>query len=317
MTGSTEDQAFEQVVQKIAPRSRLLRSWPLVGGISAEMTALAVEHPDGQRAKMIVRRPGAEHLRYNPRAAADEFNLLQELQSAGLAAPAPLYLDRSGQIFSTPYLVIQYIEGRLDFAPSNLADAILQLASHLAGIHCVDGSRLDLSFLPQRLGGCTELSTMRSTSIDRWWDEARIRKTLASRWPLPQRNAPVLLHGDYWPGNILWQASKLVAVIDWEDAGLGDPLVDLANSRLEIAWIFGIEAMQAFTHHYRSLMAIDDAGLAYWDLCAALRLARLAGSDLAGWAAFFAPFGRPDITEQTIRESYRWFIGQAYGKLGG
>ena len=43
---------------------------------------------------------------------------------------------------------------------------------------------------------------------------------------------------------------RLVGVIDWEDAALGDPLADLANSRLEILWAFGDEAMERFTREY-------------------------------------------------------------------
>jgi aminoglycoside phosphotransferase (APT) family kinase protein len=126
----------------------------------------------------------------------------------------------------------------------------------------------------------------------------------------------VLLHGDFWPGNVLWREDKLVAVIDWEDAKLGDPLTDLAISRLDIACIYGIDAVRSFTEHYRSVMAIDFTDLPYWDLCAALRFIRLAGPNLAEWAAFYLPYGRHDITERTIREQYRSFVEQALAGLG-
>ena len=62
-----------------------------------------------------------------------------------------------------------------------------------------------------------------------------------------------------------------MAVIDWEDAALGDPLADVANSRLEILWAFGIAAMIGCTRQYRSMTAVDFANLPYWDLCVALR----------------------------------------------
>jgi aminoglycoside phosphotransferase (APT) family kinase protein len=132
---------------------------------------------------------------------------------------------------------------------------------------------------------------------------------------LGQQNKPVLLHGDYWPGNILWRDDTIVAVIDWEDAQIGDPLIDFAISRLDILWIFGSDAFHAFTSHYQSLMDIDYVNLPYWDLCAALRLARLIGDDLAKWTAFFIPFGRHDITEHIFREYFRYFITQALEKL--
>lgn len=314
MTGSKTDQQFEQLVQTIAPQGKLLRTWPLKGGISAEMTALELERPDGQTSRMIVRRPGAGALQHNPLAAQDEFKLLHVLRYAGLAVPTPYHLDQSGTLFPTPYLVVEYVEGKPEFAPSDIADFSRQVAAHLAAIHQIDAANLDLSFLPHHASGCAEILGKRPSTVDPSFDEGRIRATLASV-PIPQRNASVLLHGDYWPGNILWQNEKLVAVIDWEDARLGDPLIDFAISRLDILWIFGSDVMQAFADHYQALMSIDYTNLPYWDLCAALRLVRLAGAHLAEWAAFFQPFGRHDITEQSIREQYRWFITQAFEKL--
>ncbi len=211
----------------------------------------------------------------------------------------------------------EYIEGKPEFAPAHSADFILELATYLTRIHSVDCSKLDLSFLPGQPKRFTDYfgppSADGGTTLI---DEERIRDTLESVWPLPQRNASVLLHGDFWPGNILWQEEKLVAVIDWEDAQLGDPLSDLAISRLDILEIFGMEAMYAFTDQYKSRMPIDYTTLPYWDLCAALRLARLAGSHLAEWVAFFVSVGREDITEQTVSTHFKCFVTQAFEKLG-
>jgi aminoglycoside phosphotransferase (APT) family kinase protein len=43
------------------------------------------------------------------------------------------------------------------------------------------------------------------------------------------RYRPVLSHGDLWPSHVLWndRLRRPVAVIDWEDARLGDPAFDL------------------------------------------------------------------------------------------
>jgi aminoglycoside phosphotransferase (APT) family kinase protein len=315
MSISIEFQNYEQLAQKLFPGSRLLRTWSLKGGISAEMTALELERPDGGTSKMIVRRPSARTLRRNPHAAQEEFELLRLTRSLDLATQTPYYLDQSGEIFSTPYLVIEYVEGQPEFAPADPADFTLQLAAQLAKIHSVDRSKLDLPSLSRPAKGFAEAVGELSPHIDASFDVEPIRATLAAAWPIEQRNAPALLHGDYWPGNLLWRDARLVAVIDWEDAALGDPLIDLAISRLDILWIFGAEAFESFTQSYTSLMRIDYANLPYWDLYAALRLARLAGLDLADWVAFFPPFGRPDITEQTLLMHYRRFVRQAFEKL--
>ena len=144
-----EDKKFEQVVQKIVPQSKLLRTWALKGGVSAQVTALEMLQPDGQTKKMIVRKPGDVDLKHNPHVAANEFKLLQLLQFVGLPTPKPYHLNQSGEIFSTPYLVIEYIEGKTEFAPLYVPNLIFQFATHLSRIHQLDGSKLDVSFLPK------------------------------------------------------------------------------------------------------------------------------------------------------------------------
>ena len=306
----TEDESkslkkkFEQVIQRIDPQSRLLRIWGLKGGVSAQVTALEVEWADGQTKKMIVRQHGEVDLKHNPQVAVDEFKLLQLLQSAGLTTPVPYYLDQSCEIFSTPYVVIEYIEGETEFAPANLSDFILQFATHLSRIHHVDCLQMDLSFLPQQEQRYGEKLRERPLEVDESLDEGRIRDALEAVWPLPRRNASVLLHGDFWPGNVLWRDGQLVGVIDWEDAALGDPLADVANSRLEILWAFGVEAMDSFIEQYQAMMSIDFTYLPYWDLCAALRP-----------VAQIAQWGLDDATEKIMRERHRWFVAQAFERL--
>ncbi len=251
-----------------------------------------------------MRQHGEVDRKRNPQIAADEFRLLQVLHSAGLVAPQPYYLDQSGEIFATPYAVIEHIEGETDFSPANLPDFILQFATHLSRIHRIDGSKPDVSFLPLIAQRYTEKLSARPANADETSDEGHMRDALEAAWPLHQRNTPVLLHGDFWPGNILWKDGQLVGIIDWEDAALGDPLADVANSRLELLWAFGIDAMRSFTQQYQAMTTIDFTDLPYWDLCAALRSA----SQFAGWAA-------DDATEKTMRERHRWFIAQALAKL--
>jgi aminoglycoside phosphotransferase (APT) family kinase protein len=48
---------------------------------------------------------------------------------------------------------------------------------------------------------------------------------LAAR--VPAERSPTLVHGDYHPGNMLFEGRDLVAVLDWEIAEIGQPLLDL------------------------------------------------------------------------------------------
>jgi aminoglycoside phosphotransferase (APT) family kinase protein len=299
-----DNQKWKQVAQKVASQSKLLRAWELNGGISAQVTGLEIQRPDGHTQKMIVRQPDEKGLKRHAQRVADEFKLLSLLHSYGVVAPEPYYLDQSGEIFSAPYLIMEYVEGEPEFAPADLPAYLLQLATHLSWIHQIDASQMDLSFLPGIEQRYADKLKERPAQVDESLNEGRIRDVLEAVWPIPGANSSVLLHGDFWPGNTLWRHGQLMAIIDWEDAASGDPLADVANSRLELLWAFGIDAMQLFTQQYRSRTTVDFTHLPYWDLCAALRPI----SQASQWAEWVAG-------EQAMREGHRWFVTQALEKL--
>jgi aminoglycoside phosphotransferase (APT) family kinase protein len=44
---------------------------------------------------------------------------------------------------------------------------------------------------------------------------------------IPEERPPTLVHGDFHFGNMLFHGPKVVAVLDWEIAEIGQPLLDL------------------------------------------------------------------------------------------
>jgi aminoglycoside phosphotransferase (APT) family kinase protein len=67
----------------------------------------------------------------------------------------------------------------------------------------------------------------------------------------PWSGAPVWVHGDLLPGNLLVRGGRLTGVIDWAGVGVGDPACDLI-----IAWsLLPSEARPVF----RDRLGIDDA----------------------------------------------------------
>lgn len=357
------DDLFAQIVRNLYPEGRLRRAWGLTGGVSAQVTALEVERADGETQKMVVRQYGAADLQGNPHIAADESRLLERLHAAGIRVPKPYYFDESGTILRSPYLVVEYIEGKPEFAPADLADFVGQCSAELARIHQVDAA--SVSFLPdqrarfeKRFGELVSqphplgpplpfkehhrnrsirhvergkyaqwvIKSSRKGSgwIDRGekeprevcelskkWkaqdaeNERRIREAMVPFWDLPVLNKPGLLHGDYWVGNLVWKDGRLAAVIDWEDAALGDPLADVANARLEILWAFGREAMVQFTQQYQAMMpGVDGRHLPYWDLCAAWRP-----------LGKFMAWDDDEAAQSRRRERHQWFVEQALEQL--
>lgn len=306
MTTEDTNAPFEQLGQRIAPGSRLLRAWPLTGGVSAQMTALEIARPGGTTVKWVARSNNDVDAR-GESGLAGEFRLLRALQATALPVPTPIAYHLPDEIFDTPALVLTYVEGAPQFAPADVGTFVRQLAGQLAQIHRLDASALDLSFLPRQAEVVSAWLRARPALLDETMSEGRIRDTLEAIWPLPPVNPPGLLHGDFWPGNVLYQEDQIAAVIDWEDAALGDPLADLANGRLEMLWAFGDDVMHSFTRAYAALIpGIDLRHLPYWDLSAALRP-----------IGQFETWGLDAATVRTMRERHRGFVAQAFATLSG
>lgn len=308
-------QLLAQVVDHFDPAAKLLSSWPLQGGISAQMTALEIARGDGTVERIILRQPGSAHAT----KARDEFRILQVVQAIGVNAQRPYQLDESGTILPHPYLLIEYIEGAPDYAPSNPIRYAEQVATQLATLHRMDittrNTSFDLSFLPQQAPRLDALIQQPPATLDDALMEGIIRNVLAAAWPLAcplSMAAPVLLHGDFWPGNLLWRDGELVAIIDWEDAEMGNPLADFAITRLDLLWMLGPDAMHAFSARYQQLTPFDFRDQPYWDLVASLRPA----SRLDEWAAGWPQLGRPDMTVASMTAGHRWFVQAALAQIG-
>jgi aminoglycoside phosphotransferase (APT) family kinase protein len=213
MTDFIENDKFARLAQRLEPHGTLLRAWPLKGGVSAQVTAVELALPDGHTRKVVVRQHGDIDRLHNPEIAATEYQLLQILQTAGIPAPAPYYLDQSGTIFALPYVVLDYIEGAPDFSPADLSHYLRDLAAHLAQIHQVAGAAHDLSFLPRQAQRHAAMLLTRPPGLDDSLREGSVRDALESV-PTPSPRESVPLHGDYWPGNILWRGGHIVGIID-------------------------------------------------------------------------------------------------------
>ncbi len=261
---------------------RVVRTWTLTGSVSARVSGIEVEEADGHRRRLVLHQYGAANLRSDPRAASTEYRLLKLLSARGLPVPRPWLADDRGAIGPGPCLLQDFIDGERVDAPADLTNFTGQLAAALAAVHNAGIARADVPSLADACDDVTRRLGTRPAGPNQLASENAVRATLADNWPPPQVNRPVVLHGDYWPGNVLWRDGRLVGVVDWEDALFGDPLADLAVTRLEIAWAHGATAMEALTSQYLALRPeVDVAAMPLWDLHAALRASTF---DLSSWA---------------------------------
>ena len=201
----------------------------LAGGASKE--AWAVELADGRR--LLVRRASVGVIHRDTLPLEQEFRVLEAARAAGVAAPDPVaYL---GEVDGREAFAMELVEGEtigrrvVRDPPPELP---LQMAEQLARIHAVP----PLEFLPR--GG----------AIERFYDELdsvgephpAIEYGLAwVRERLPEPAERTFVHGDFRLGNLA-VADRLVAVLDWEFAHVGDPVEDVSWPLVR-AWRFGAD----------------------------------------------------------------------------
>jgi len=204
---------------------------PLAGGVSATTLGADLTSASGDVRRVVIRhRPDPD----GRLSITREYALLEALHAEGVVVPRPLLL------WSADTMVMERVEGTS--APP--ARGAMAMADVLASIHAHQGRarhglppREDPTSVVARLGA-----------------------------PTPPPATPCLLHGDYWAANLLWRNERIVAVLDWEDAAVGDPLSDVAAARAELEIAAGYDASEAFTARYFAATGRVRDGLVAWDL---------------------------------------------------
>jgi aminoglycoside phosphotransferase (APT) family kinase protein len=251
------DRVLEAVLAAHLPGASLLGVSALSGGVSADVFRLDVEGVGGALRSVVLRVHGAHH---NGHSAALEFAILRSVEGLGICAPRALALDETLSHIAYPYLILDHVDGETVFPDGPSDPKIATMAKALAGVHSASvPTRLNLPMrddpLPEvfdYLPGGGEFDALRR----------KLLKIGTTRYD----GRAVLLHGDFWPGNLLWRGGDLVAVLDWEDAACGDPLSDVACTALELRYIAGEEGTESFLRAYGDVSPIDRHRLALWQI---------------------------------------------------
>jgi aminoglycoside phosphotransferase (APT) family kinase protein len=258
----------------------------------------AVEVSAGDATERIVVREAVEAWHDIER----EHRLLAHLEPTPVPAPTPLRFDDSGELLPAPYLLLRHLEGAWTVDPTDRAHFARTLADGLAAIHRVPPPAFALPEASSRV---------------EWQFKNRAPSpalaALAAEWPFGQRNDPRLLHGDYWPCNVLWVDGAISGVLDWEDAAVGDPLLDLAICRLDLTLEVGPDVCDAFTARYLEATDVDPTDLPRWDLHAAVH----AASSLDEWAAGWVARGYERLDAAHFRAAHATFLDTALAAIEG
>jgi aminoglycoside phosphotransferase (APT) family kinase protein len=166
------------------------------------------------------------------------------------------------------------------------------LAANLPAIHATDASSFGWTY--QRYNSNHRL-TVPSWAIDRRVWERAIK--LVEAGPPPSTRPPVFVHRDYHPGNLLWSRGRTTGVIDWVNASVGHPGIDVAHCRANLWHSYSPAAAAAYLDECRELLG-DDCWSPWWDLAVATDFLEA----WKGWAAVDA--APPDVSVLGRLESF-------------
>ena len=189
-----------------------------------------IDDGTGER-RYVLRLPPPGARPSGPADVVRQGNIMAALHAAGLPAPAIPVQTTDPVVDGRPFVLMDAIEGtRIEKAgveqrPLDIAGAAVQVLKRL---HTLP---LD------RTGIGDEVPVGLQAEMLRWlWLMERapaeltmragdLGSLLAAR--IPAEREPTLVHGDYHYGNMLFRDAEVVAILDWEIAEIGQPLLDL------------------------------------------------------------------------------------------
>lgn len=198
----------------------------------------------GDRAFVLRKKPPG-HLLPSAHQIEREYRVMAALQGTEVPVPRLFGLCEDSGIVGTPFYVMERVEGRIfrntqlpELEQRDREDIYLSMASTLGRLHGVDWKAAGLSDF-----GRPDDYVRRQ--VERWSKQYRA----SARQPVPEmdrlmewlpRNMPdevppTIVHGDYRLENLVFYPSdaKVIAVLDWELATLGNPFCDLAHNAMK------------------------------------------------------------------------------------
>jgi len=211
---------------------------PMVGGGSCEIFSL-----DRGSARWVLRRAPAHASSATAHDVLREFRVLDAIADTPVPIARPVVACSDPAVFGAPFYVMERIDGRPILravpdawagAPESHGRALEELIDALVAIHAVDWRAVGLGDLHHGNDYLSHQLTKWLTQLDSYGGRElpvgrQLAEWLDAHRPTDQPSA--LCHGDYKLDNVLFALTappELLAVVDWEMAGIGDPLVDLA-----------------------------------------------------------------------------------------
>lgn len=196
---------------------------------------------DGER-QVVVRRPPPPPTPPGAHDMLREARLLQALAGSDVPVAAVLATAQAGEVIEVPFYVMSYVQGPVvtTTTPPSLATPAARrrisesMVDTLAALHAVDWRAAGLGDMGRPEGFNARHVNRMGALIAADSGEPPAQFAAIDAWlraNVPSESGAAIIHNDYRLGNVILGADapgRVLAVLDWELATVGDPLFDLA-----------------------------------------------------------------------------------------
>jgi aminoglycoside phosphotransferase (APT) family kinase protein len=212
------------------PQLQVVSLDPIPEGHSGFTYFVTIDEGDGPR-RYVLRLPPPGARIAGPADVVRQGRIMDALHAAGLPVPAIPILTSDPVVDGRPFVLMEAVDGEriettgVEQRPMDIARSAVDI---LKRIHALP---LD------QTGIGDEAPVGLNADMLRWlWLMDRAPEELTRRAGelggllaarVPKERPPALVHGDFHYGNMLFRGHEVVAVLDWEIAQVGQPLLDL------------------------------------------------------------------------------------------
>ena len=168
-------------------------------------------------------------VRFGKSCSSNEVMALEAMKNHPIPTPEVLHWDPAGSALGTPLFISTFIEGEplLRAMKANEAWADALYIDTVCAVQSITSDDLPSGAIERMEGSESALDVLKA-AYERFERPDALVESAYQRLKdtAPEPPGDCFSNGDLWPENILVQGDQLVGIIDWQHAGLTNPIFE-------------------------------------------------------------------------------------------